>query len=529
MTNTLSSLGVLLKQAIGNMAASSQKRQAPEKEATLYVPNIANTLLFAYEQLRNTSENVEDHLLLQKAILRFYRRNLLFNSKHKPTKLGKELVIELTQSEYLKNDTITLDQIDKVDDLVRDCFDTYRRIIKYTGISSRVAEKWILELLSVKTEQVFNDPIYILSFAHLAYAHFADHTNYDKIVIADEAISAEDRPTLLYIGVHKALLKSDDANIRSDLFDLYSLSFTDSQRFVEFNQKYDQLTNSKSSQKMTRFISKNGAPLRIVRSIFFNDREQYKPSDLNDETKIMNIVESKIDENYNQTRKSVNRGIFKSIFFLLLTKAIIGVLIEVPYDLLTTGVIVIVPLLINLLFPPLFIAITALTFRMPGPKNKQLTANYIQQMLYDGDHKKQFVFKYEKPTKMFSAFNIVYSLFFIFILYLIIRLLIGVDFNVVQIAIFMIFVSTASFLSYRLTLQIKELEVISSGQGFINLLQDFINIPFVFIGKQISYRFSQLNIVARILDVAIDLPLKSLIKLIRQWVAFINSKKDELL
>jgi hypothetical protein len=53
--------------------------------------------------------------------------------------------------------------------------------------------------------------------------------------------------------------------------------------------------------------------------------------------------------------------------------------------------------------------------------------------------------------------------------------------------------------------------------------------PFIYVGQQISYRYSQINIVATILDLLIELPLKTTLRLIRQWVNFLNAKKDELI
>jgi hypothetical protein len=84
-------------------------------------------------------------------------------------------------------------------------------------------------------------------------------------------------------------------------------------------------------------------------------------------------------------------------------------------------------------------------------------------------------------------------------------------------------------LGYRLTLQIKELELVNTNQGFLALVRDFLYAPFIFVGKKISYRFGQLNIIAQILDVVIDLPLKTIVRLVRQWMVFLNNKKDELL
>lgn len=525
-----SDLGVLLQQAIQNISLHDQRAAQSAKEQTIHVPNVANVLLFAYEQLRNASENIEDHLLFQRAILRFYKRNLVFATRRQATDLGQELVIELTQAGYLKNDSVAVSKAKELDELIATYYSTFWEVKdKHSTISPRQAEKWTLEILSVKSEQIFNNPIRILSFAHFAHTHFSKLIKYESIIDDDEEISAVDYPTLLYISIHKALLRSDDANVRSGLMDLYSLDPTNAAQFVEFNTKYDALAALSSTNKLSRFISNNGAPLRIIRSTFFNKYDDNKSIDLQNQSKTLTIIESQIDEEYKEVRKNLNKGILKSIAFLLITKALIGLLIEIPYDILVTGAIVIMPLIINLLFPPLFIAVTALTFRLPGPANKRALSDYIQSMIYNDVQTHPLTLKYTQPVGRAYLFNTVYIIMFIFAFYFVASRLAALDFNIAQGIIFFIFLSTASFLGYRLTLQIKELEIVNTNQGVIALLRDFLYAPFIFVGKKISYRFSQLNIIAQILDVAIDLPLKTMMKLVRQWMIFLNNKKDELL
>ncbi|MDB5165228.1 MAG: rane protein of unknown function [Candidatus Saccharibacteria bacterium] len=523
-------LGDLLKQSTKNISSYDTYLQSTKHEETVHVSNVANVILFAYEQLRNASENIEDHLLLQRAILRFYKRNLSFINKRDQTKLAEELIIELTQAEYLANDTIPVSMIAKLDDLIGEYYQVFWKIRdKHADVSVEKAEKWVLDILSVKSEQLFNNPIRILSFAHFAHAHFTKLIDYKTIILPEESIDASDYPTLLYIGIHKALLKSDDANIRSGLLDLYSVGSTKTAHFIEFNTKYDQLSALRSAVRLSRFINKNGAPLRILRSAFFEQKNDNLAIDLHNQSQLMNVIEQQIDKEYQAVRKSVNNGVIKSILFLLITKAIIGMLVEIPYDIVVTGSIIIVPLIINLLFPPLFLALTALTFKLPGEPNKKALTKYIMGMVYKESEGRTPTLKYAESTGNTLVFNIIYIAVFLGVFYLVSTRLIALDFNIVQAVIFIIFLSTASFLGYRLTLQIKELELVNTSQGFIALIRDFLYAPFIFVGQKISYRFGQLNIMAQILDVVIDLPLKTIVRLVRQWMVFLNNKKDELL
>jgi hypothetical protein len=527
--NTPTTLGILLSDAMVNITLHDQVDKNTGNEQTVHVQNMGNGLLFAYEQLRNVSENIQDHLLFQSAIRRFFKRTLSFSFNKSTEGLASELIIELTQAEYLKNDTTSLSKVSVIDGYIKEHYETYWYILKhFKSVRPETAQKWTLDILTVKTEQSFNNPVRLLSFAALAYSHFSPLINIKDFIDDSERIDTADQATILYIAIHKALLKSNDANIRSGLFGLYGIANDDISKLVEFNKRFDQLSGLRTTAKLSRIISRNGAPLRIIRATFFQKHTDQHGLRIDSRSHLLGQIESQISEEYNQVQRTVRTGVIKSIIFLLITKALIGLVVEIPYDLAITGSIVVLPLVINLVFPPLFIAITALTFKMPSQSNKKAVVNYIDGMLYVGNHVKPQL-KFFQPTGRSYFFNTVYALMFLAVFYIVAKQLINLHFNIVQGFIFFVFLSTASFLGYRLTILIKELEIVSRNQGFISLIRDFLYAPLIFAGQKISYRFARMNIIAQILDVVIELPLKTVMRLLRQWSTFLNNKKDELL
>ena len=103
-----------------------------------------------------------------------------------------------------------------------------------------------------------------------------------------------------------------------------------------------------------------------------------------------------------------------------------------------------------------------------------------------------------------------------------------IHYSLLHLFIFFVFLSTASFLGFRLSGMVRELEVVDSNQGGIIVVRDFLYMPFVVVGQKISETYAQMNIVAMVLDMAIELPLKTVLRLVRQWASFISSKKDQL-
>lgn len=526
--DSLTSLGGILDQAVRNLSVYDKNRALPMRENTVHVNNVNNLLLIAYEQLRNASENIEGHLLFQRAIRRFYKRNLSFMFNRLPSNLANELIIELTQAEYLENDTVATVKVEHLDVLIGELYRTYWKLAQKRSVSNDRAQQWILEILSIQSEQVFNNPIRSLSFANFAYSFFIDQVDIGDYLAEGEIIDPADYQKLLYISIHKALLKSDDANIRNALLGFYSVSPSDLNAFVEFNKNYDFLSGSKTAAKVARIVNHNGAPLRIVRSAFFSESHNLGAVDITNKTRALGTINAQIEEDYRQVKKNLRGGVIKSIVFLFITKAIVGLIIEIPYDLYMSGAVIILPLMVNLIFPPSFIALTAFTFKLPSETNRRAITDYVDGMLYKSDIPSKVVRASQFKGKSY-VYNTIYSIVFIGAFLMVANALQILGFNIVQGVIFFIFISTASFLGYRLTLRIKELEIITTNHGFISLVRDSLYAPFIYVGQRISYRFAKINFVAQTLDIVIELPLKTILRLFRQWTIFLSNKSDELL
>jgi hypothetical protein len=75
---------------------------------------------------------------------------------------------------------------------------------------------------------------------------------------------------------------------------------------------------------------------------------------------------------------------------------------------------------------------------------------------------------------------------------------------------------------------VRDIEVVDADQNGVTILRDVLYMPLVIVGRWISDKYAKVNIVATLLDLVIELPLKTVLRLVRQWGAFISSKKDEL-
>ena len=134
--------------------------QHDQRSAKISVAGAGTTLSVAYEQLRNAAEYTEEHLLLQRAVRRFYTRNISFYEKKKAPEIADELIIELTQSGYLQNNTVSKSILKNIQQLIDSYYELYWQLRDH-NVSQDTASMWVLDILSVSTEAIRNEQTYL--------------------------------------------------------------------------------------------------------------------------------------------------------------------------------------------------------------------------------------------------------------------------------------------------------------------------------------------------------------------------------
>ena len=521
MTNKLNPRGVSLATSLAAANAHINAVQKYRREAeTVHIVGAGGALTAAYEQLRNAAEYAEEHMLLQRAIARFFRRTFLLRDAKLVEKSGEELAVELTLAGYLQNDAIPEKTITQINELAVLYHDAYRSLEKRRGITPRDLDRWTVRCLAVEVESLLNDDSLKQVYVQFAYEHFINTLDFAELLDGEPT----DKETALYVAIHRALLKSDLPVIRHGLLRRYQQTPAKLDEFVHTNKEIDKLFESSTTEKLYRAVDRQGASLRILRHMIEQDDKLDEM--LAKPDRFLASFEAQVKENYETIDSRINKGIIRSVIFLIITKALVGVLIEIPYDYLVHGKIATVPLVVNLLFPPLYMILLRMTLLRPEAANTKHLSNNIEHILYGDPNKKQLK---RRASSFGSGYNFVYGLIFVAVFGSVATWLwLGLGFDILHLLIFFVFLSTASFLGFRLSRQIREIEAVDSQQNGVTLIRDFLYMPFVVVGRYMSDKYSKINIVAVVLDMLIELPLKTILRLVRQWSAFISSKKDQL-
>lgn len=518
----LNTLGRKFAHALAQAKAIARDRKdEQEKAEKIHVVGAGSVVTAAYEQLRNAAEYSEEHLLLQKAIRRFYRRLFLTRSAESISRSGSELITELTYAGYIPNDSVPEKTTESINKLVIEYFSVYQQIQSSRNVANVRAETWAVDVLSVELSWLFIDMHTKEALAQFAFDHFKQTT--DFTVLFNGATPANLEPAL-YVAINKALLKFDPAIIRAALLRRYNQSTRDFAGYCSVNAEINTLLESDTTEKLTRFVDRQGAPLRIIARML---EEQGGVDELlSRKTRFLNAFESQVSSEYKSINKRINRGIFKSVVFLIITKALVGLAIEIPYDIMVHQTIIWLALIVNLLFPPIYMVLLRATLILPPGANTSKLVSQAETILY-GNISQNL---YRQPKDSFGAmYNILYALFMLVVFGGVTWLLMTyLQFEIPHVIVFFIFLSGASFLGFRLSRMIREIESVDSQQNGVTLVRDFLYMPFVVVGRWLSEKYAQVNFVSMILDMVIELPLKTILRLLRQWSAFISSKQDQL-
>jgi len=423
----------------------------------------------------------------------------------------------------LQNDSLAEETVAEISRLAGVYFDAYDALESQRLTSRSTVNHWTVDVLAVAVEALINGEGTDGVFTQFAYDTFSQTLDMERVF---EGKAPDDSETALYVAIQRALLKADPATIRAALLGRYQQTPDNLVPYVQTNQQIDALFDSQTTERLYRVVDRQGAPLRILRHMIDDQPDFIKQLESRDT--FLSNFEDQVRRDYGNINERVNRGVVKSVVFLVITKFLIGIGFEVPYDYLVHGSILWTPLLINLLFPPIYMILLRSTMMLPGEANTQKLSARIDSIVF-GDKSARQLQRAGGKRKFGNAYNIAYALVFVAVFGGVALLLwLQFGFDIVHLLIFFSFLSAASFLGFRLSRNIREYEAVDSEQNGLTLSRDFLYMPFVVVGRYISDRYAKVNIVALMLDLAIELPLKTVLRLVRQWGAFISSKKDEL-
>jgi len=509
--------------------AKIAKEAKPEGEV-IAVSDTVSAAASVYENVRNALEYDEEHLLRRNAIRRILKRRF---GEEDVTALASDLLHELIWARYFSNNSVLVQTLDEIASILRK-FQPLFAQAEEGGRERQRRNLWLLDVLSTEIEYKLSPPMVEEAQVSLTYQNLKSRLEW-----ATNLIKPEDQELQLYIAVHRAVLKSNLATLRYRVFSLYFPEWAKKPtpelidhvagRLPQVIEAVERQLAHPSGDRLFRFIRRRSVAFLILRDV----AEKYAGETeaiLTDEKRFHACVVEAAAKRYDNFRTKVGRSIFRAIIFILLTKSILALLVELPYDRLVAKEAGWTPLLTNILFHPFLLAIIGMTVSIPEKKNTELLYGELRSVL-GLDAPKPLRFSQRRPWAkggMRVVFDILYSLMFLLFIGAVSYFLDSFGFNAVSIFFFLFFLSLVTFFGFKIRGSRRELVMVEGTGGLSSALFDIFLLPIVRAGRWISLRAPRVNILLFFCDFIIEAPFKAAIKLIEGWLAFLREKKEEI-
>ncbi len=506
-------------------------------ESNYKVSQVLGSLAFLYERIRNTLDYKGDHLLRRNAIERILRRQIWEKKTQDLQKLTENLIKELIWARYIKNDSVPKEKIIELSSVLQ----KYLRLFslfeaKLKGSELQDDLDWFTGILSSEVEEVLDTSVFLKE--SLNYEVFSWFRG--RFIWEGHNLDDKERDIQMFIAIHRSLAKSDKAWIRHRLLKAYFPEWENMNigavednfiKILETKTNIEDQLRSPYQTRMFRFVQRQ-LPAFFVLKDFID--EDYKKAErvVPDSSAFQGEIKNVCQKKYSQIGSRVRKGIVRSIIYIFLTKALLALVMEIPYEMLVAKQINYLTLAINITFPPLLMFLIGLTIKKPGEENTNRIIKIISSFVYKDDDVEKIPFSLERK-KVGYIVSRVFLAFYIFIFFLMFSsiglILIGIGFNVLSATIFFVFLSMVLLFVYRVRYTATELNVQGEKEGFLTHLFSLITIPFINVGSVLSQGFQRLNFFLLIMDFLIEAPLKNVITVFEEWNVFIREKREEVI
>ncbi len=513
-------------------------RTNAEKDAkpTGDVIKVSDTISVAasvYEVVRNTLEYDEDHRLRRNAVRRILKRRL---GDGDTKKLSSHLLRELIWARYLPNKTVPEVKIGEVENILKKyqpLFETLNEIDQ----DDQEAYEWLMDVLASEIEYCL-----VPSEADDALANYAYQELRNRMEWSSKMVKKADRDLQLFIAVRRAVLKSNAATLRYRVLTLFypdwnkataedAVVKTIKKDLKGVIEKIEGQIGHPAADHMFRLVRKHAVVFHLIKDVAADDPEAfYAAFEKKDVGAIEKAITRAADDRYKKFRVKLVRGVVRAVFFLFITKMLLALLIEAPYEHFVLHVTNYVPLIVNILFPPFLLSVLGFTVVIPAKRNTEKILEEVRGLM-GADDDFQVLFKMRRPWTKGPAgiiFKVLYVFFFLFTIGVISTVLRLCDFNVLSILFFLFFLSLVAFFGLKLRYSKRDLVIVESRGSVLAFISDILFLPIVRAGRWMALRAPKVNIFLFFFDFIVEAPFKAAIGIIESWLAFLREKREEI-
>lgn len=480
----------------------------------------------AYEKIRYLIDYKDERHIRRSAIERIIKRRIIFEGGEG---LGLSLIQELIAGRYLPNNAIS----------ERAAIDVEKIIIKYKKLESHIpanrreeprTRKILVRLMASEIEAFFypnnEDDFVTDSF----YATIKDS------VKVEEFVSIPVLQIQILIACYRSLLNTDDETLFYKLW-LRHLpenwsDFTEEAVIESMGEKcvqiwseiHNSLQNQLSYKLLPRFYN-HGIYFSVIREVvraYGAESERI----LSDSQALRQFAKQYLEKNYEQQYKKVRGSAVRAVFYIFLTKMLLALALEVPYQIYFLKSIEYTPIATNIIFHPVLLFFITMSVRPLDEKNTNDIVSGVNGVLA-GEDIRLIKIKVNGSGIFNTLFLFMYSVLFLIVFGAIVGSLRGWGWSIVSIFLFVCFLTLVSYFALRIRHSANKWKVAKDDDRVFTLAFNLFALPIVRAGKWLSRKFSSINLFAFILDFIIETPFKLVLHISDAFVSFLKEKQED--
>jgi hypothetical protein len=517
-----------------------EKKLAEDKDQdapAIKVSEVLGGLARIYERVRTTVDYKGEHVIRRNAIERILKRLIWeqnsIRNRIDEAKIARSLVKELIWARYIPNNSVPKSKIALLEKVLRKYTYFLSNLDNVSGLRPANIRNWMWGIASSEIEDLL-DPSYRELYVELMKDWFLSFYEWTDI-----EIDPKDKESQIYLSIHRAFTKSDEPIMRYHLLLKQFPQWADptprdlNELVLNFPQVYEKIENALNYDgrfNLFRRIKGLSASFEIFKEIANQEKLHLRELLQNPEAFNQKVREICVFK-YNQIGKRVNTGITRSIIYIFVTKVILAMLLEIPYEIFRFGEIRYLPLSINILLPPIMMFAIGMSIKIPGAKNTENIVAKLNTVAYNTPAKTKQVFTVsnaERDKRLSNIFGFIYIVLFVLVFGGLTYLMTLLDFSILGMGIFFMFLSLVMLFAYRIRFNASQLRIEPDRENFINHIFNYLTLPFLNLGFYLSKGLSKINFLSILLDFLIEAPLKSVIEIFEEWTSFMKEKREEV-
>lgn len=523
-----------MRQQIRTQHAKRAPIIADSKDELISVDRTAVQLSNLYERMRYSVDYKEEHLLRRNAITRMLKRRLTENFRR--GSVARYLVIELVRAGYLPNNTLPVRVVDEVRRVIAKAIALQEALLSI-GVAAETGSDRHDRIMSIAAIEI-EDLLFSQVTAHACVEAFY-LTVAPLISVKDDPIEKEkDQKNMqTYIACNRSLMGYDEIGIFYRLWLLHVPEWENPLSAHEILSIANDMTGVEEQimEAIDHTLNWRLMPKLRDYAIFFSaikESAEVSPDlwlgQQIDLAAIRENITHLLRRTYNAEKKLITKGVYRAIVYILLTKVVIAVIIETPYDLLVHDEINRLALGVNIIFHPLLLFFATRVIRLPKADSREHTMESIVAIIQGEELSTINVNVHRRKSIFGVVLSVLYLFFFILIFSAIAWILDFFNFNLVSGGLFIFFLTLVSYFSLRLRTRAKRWRVTPRSTSARSFLVDLLTLPIVQVGRWLTKKIDKINVFVFILDFIIETPFKLIIEIFEGFKQYLREKKESL-